>query len=86
VRGRGKGARIEDAIQNSSSGAEAAHGAIISVSSFALCIWCGIRSETGRMDTALRSLLPGLTGVLAIGCIQHAGENLYETLISIAGL
>ena len=85
--GGGRGARIEDAIQNSSSGAEAAHGAhYLSLELRALAFGAEYRSETGRMDTALRSLLPGLTAFWRSDVSNTRGENLYETLISIAGV
>jgi len=38
------------------------------------------------MDTALRSLLPGLTAFWRSDVSNTRGENLYETLISIAGV
>jgi len=85
--GGGRGARIEDAIQNSSSGAEAAHGAhYLSLELRALAFGAEYRSETGRMDTALRSLLPGLTAFWRSDVSNTRGEIYNETLISIAGV
>jgi len=52
----------------------------------ALAFGAEYRSETGRMDTALRSLLPGLTAFWRSDVSNTRGENLYETLISIAGV